>query len=377
MTADIVVIGSGFAARQLVKNIRQQDKQVPIRIIAADSCDEYSKPEISHVFSLGQYAKDLTRQTAADWAEEHNIMLHPNTRVSRIDAAAHTVETSAGLFTYGRLVLATGAEAILPPVPGNELMYTLNSQQEYCRCEAELQNAEHVLLIGGGLIGTELAMDLNRAGKSVTLVDRSSSLLSTLMPPEVSSRLQHRLVKDGVRLNFNTQIQRVERVNDRLVAHLDNGQCLSTDAVICAIGLRPNVELAQSAGLTTRLGIVVNDRLNTSDKDIYALGDCAEIQGKLLPYLQPALLAAMTLGKNLNGKAATLILPAMLCKVKTPEMPLHLAGDTGNPALSWNIDVSRAGIIARGMDDAGLLRAFVVSEDHMKTAFTLLKQLAR
>ena len=104
------------------------------------------------------------------------VLQHLNDDAFHRTIAAHRIETTAGDFTFGKLVLATGAEALVPPVSGSELMYTLNSQQEYRRCEENLRDAKRVLLIGGGLIGTELAMDLNRAGKQVTLVDRSGSL---------------------------------------------------------------------------------------------------------------------------------------------------------------------------------------------------------
>ncbi len=375
MPADIVIIGSGFAARQLVKFIRQQDKAVPVRIIAADSCNEYNKPELSHVFSMGHRADDLTRQTAAEWAESQNIMLHPFTFVRGIDRAAHCVQTSAGDLSYGKLVLATGASAIVPAVQGSDLVYTLNSQQAYRKCEASLINAKRVLMIGGGLIGTELAMDLNRAGKQVTVVDRSATLLSALLPPEIGGRLQNRLVRSGVQFRFQTEISGLVRDRDGLEVRFSNGESGRFDAAVCAIGLRPDLALAQEAGIAVRRGIVVDDTLATSAPDIYALGDCAEIQGRLMPYLQPAMLAAMTLGKNLTGRSAKLTLPAMLIKVKTPAMPLHLAGDPANPTYQWQMTFSPTGIIAKGYDESGELRAFVVSEDHMQMAFSMLKEI--
>lgn len=377
MSSDIVIIGSGFAARQLVKNLRQRDSARPIRLIAADSCDEYNKPELSHVFSQRQRADDLTRLPAASFAEKNNLILHPWTRVTRIDAAAHRIETSAGEFSFGKLVLATGAEAMVPPISGSELMYTLNSQQAFRQCEEDLHSARRVLLLGGGLIGTELAMDFNRAGKAVTVIDRASHLLAALMPPEIGARLQQRLVSAGVEMRFNSELSALGRHHDTLVATLSNGERLCYDAVVCAIGLRPNIALAQAAGLQTRHGIVVDDALQTSHPDIYALGDCAEIQGRVMPWLQPAQLAAITLAQNLTGNGASLTLPAMLIKVKTPDLPLHLAGNSGAPDLSWQMTFSKAGIIAKGLNPQGELTAFVVSEDHMKQAFPLLKQLSR
>lgn len=174
---------------------------------------------------------------------------------------------------------------------------------------------------------------------------------------------------------FKTEITEVVRHHDSLIVTFSNGHRQSFDAVVCAIGLRPAMALARDAGIKVRRGIVVNDALATSAEDVYALGDCAEIQGKLMPYLQPATLAAMTLAKNLTGGAAELTLPTMLVKVKTPAMPLHLAGDPANQTLIWNMEFSPAGVIAKGCDDTGELRAFVVSEDHMKMAFSLLKDI--
>ncbi|MDV5140358.1 NADH:flavorubredoxin reductase NorW [Chimaeribacter arupi] len=375
MTDDIIIIGAGFAARQLVKHLRRLDSRLSLRLIAADSADEYHKPELSQVFSQRQRAEDLTRLPAQAFAESHNLMLHPHTPVTRIDRAAQRVVTDAGTFTYHHLVLALGAEARIPPIPGRELMHTLNSQQEYRRAEAELQGAQRVLLLGGGLIGTELAMDLNRAGKQVMLVDRAAALLATLMPPEVSARLQHRLIGSGVQMYFNAEAAALARQDDQITATLADGRTLHADAVVCAIGLMPNIALAQGAGLQTRHGIVVDAHLATSDPAIFALGDCAEIQGRLWPYLQPAQLAAMTLAKNLTGARDSLRLPPMLIKVKTPDLPLHLAGEATAPDLHWVVEAGRDGLIACGRDDQQQLQAFVVSEGRMKEAFLLLKQL--
>ncbi|ALB69974.1 NADH:flavorubredoxin reductase NorW [Cronobacter muytjensii] len=375
MTQELIVIGSGFAARQLVRHLRQQDSTRPVRVIAADSGDDYNKPDLSHVFTNGQRADDLTRQSAGEWAEQSHILLHPFTQATAIDTAARTVTTTAGTFPWRQLVLATGAQAIVPPVEGSELMFTLNSQQEYRRCEAALRDAKRVLLLGGGLIGTELAMDLNRAGKQVTLVDTGTSLLSSVLVPEISARLQTVLAQNGVTLRLCTGLSSLARHHDSLVATLTDGHQQSVDAVVCAIGLRPDLTLAKSAGLVTRRGIVVDDRLATSHPDIYALGDCAEIRGRLLPFLQPAQLCAMTLARNLCGAAQNLTLPAMLVKVKTPLMPLHLAGDTANRELDWEMRITADGVVARGLDGQGTLRAFVVSEERIKQAFGLLKEL--
>ncbi|MGM8809835.1 NADH:flavorubredoxin reductase NorW [Enterobacter cloacae] len=375
MSNGIVIIGSGFAARQLVKNIRKQDANVPLTMIAADSMDEYNKPDLSHVISLNQRADDLTRQTAGEFAEQFNLRLFPYTWVTDIDADAHVVKAKDKTWQYDKLVLATGASAFVPPVTGRELMMTLNSQQEYRASETQLRDAKRVMIVGGGLIGTELAMDFYRAGKAVTLVDHAASILSVLMPAEVSSRLQHRLTDMGVHLLLKSQLQHLTETEGGIRATLDRHRSLEVDVVVAATGLRPETALAHRAGAETGRGVKVNSYLQTTQPDIYALGDCAEINGQVLPFLQPIQLSAMYLAKNLLGNSAPLKLPAMLVKVKTPALPLHLAGETQRQDLNWQIAVEAQGMVARGSDADGQLRAFVVSEDRMKEAFALLKSL--
>ena len=160
-------------------------------------------------------------------------------------------------------------------------------------------------------------------------------------------------------------------------ARLDDERIVDADVVVAATGLLPHTALAQAAGLQTRRGIVVDATLQTSQPHIFALGDCAEINGQVLPFLQPIQLSAMTLAKNLTGSLAQLTLPAMLVKVKTPLMPLHLAGETSRADLRWRIATDAAGMVAKGVDDSDKLRAFVVSEDRMKEAFALLKALGQ
>ncbi|PIK82003.1 FAD-dependent oxidoreductase [Raoultella ornithinolytica] len=377
MSDGIVIIGSGFAARQLVKNIRKQDTHIPLTLIAADSMDEYNKPDLSHVVSRGQRADDLTLQTAGEFAEQYHLRLFPYTWVSDLDAAAKVVKSQDREWRYDKLVLATGAAPFIPPVPGHELMLTLNSQREYGAAQSQLHDAQRVLIVGGGLIGCELAMDFCRAGKAVTVVDNSASVLSALMPPEVSSRLQHRLTDMGVHLMLKTQLEGLEQTADGIRVSLDRQRSVTVDAVVAAAGLRPETALARHAGLMIRRGVVVNSRLQTSDPAIYALGDCAEINGSVLPFLQPILLSAMCLAKNLLSQANELTLPPMLVKVKTPDLPLHLAGETQRDDLTWNLVTAKEGVVAKGVDAANQLRAFVVSEDRMKEAFALLKQLVR
>lgn len=375
MSGEIVIIGAGFAGYQLVKSLRKLDAERPIRLVTSDSGDEYNKPDLSHIFSQGRGAAALTRLAAGAFAEQHRVTLQPATRVESIDLAARRIHTADGSHDYAQLVLATGAGAIVPPIAGRELLLTLNSQREYAAAESQLRDARRVLVLGAGLIGSELAMDLLTSGREVVLVDQAASVLASLMPAAVSARLQASLIADGATLCLGTSVQRLERVDGGIRATLGNGRQIDCDAAIAAVGLRPNVELAQRAGLTVGRGIQVDQFLRTSDEHVFALGDCAELDGRVLPFLQPTLLAAGALARTLLGAPQALKLPPMLTRVKTPRLPMQLAGETSGAHLDWQLAIDGKGMQAEARDAEGRLRGFVVSEGRLQNAFTLLRQL--
>lgn len=378
ISREIVVIGSGFAAQQLVKSLRKLDAEQPIRLITADSGDEYNKPDLSHVVSRGCPAAAMTRLSGSDFAEQQRIALLPHCSVLGIDPARRLVLTAQGEFPYGQLVLATGASAVRPELPGSEHLVTLNSQQEYAAAEGAIQQARRILVLGAGLIGCELAMDMASDGREVTLVDLADSPLSALLPATLTQPLQQALRSQGVSLRFGTGLARMDdQPGDGWRVTLSDGRVSEQDLVIAAIGLRPNLALARGAGLAVERGILVDDRLQTSDPHIFALGDCVQWRGQLLPFLQPIVLGANALARTLLGTPSPLSLPPMLVKVKTPRYPLQLAGRTRGEDLAWQCRWNSHGMVAEARNQAGELCGFVVGGDQMSAAFPLLRQLPR
>ncbi|MCB2384041.1 NADH:flavorubredoxin reductase NorW [Shewanella sp. N2AIL] len=378
MPRPIVIIGSGFAAYQLVKTLRRLNTEQAITLITADSGDEYHKPDLSHVFSRQQMAADLIKLTAAEFAKEQQIDLLNHSEVTHIDKDRKVVFCTQGReVAYEKLVLATGARPFIPKMSGDAInaIHTFNSLSEYQACQANIRSAAKVLVIGAGLVGVELAMDLATAGKQVFLVDPQASLMANLLPEMLSQKLAAVLAKQGVTVQLQTRVSQLQHQDSSIAVSLDNDLHFTCDAVICAAGLIPNSQLAQNAGLEVNKGIIVNEYLQTSDSDIYALGDCAHINGQSMAYLQPALLSANALASTLLNQATAVNFPAMLVKVKTPLLPMQLGGITVSNVHRWRVDIDAQGTCIKALDADEILLGFIVTEDKMKQAFGLLKQL--
>lgn len=375
----IVIIGSGFAAYQLVKSIRRANQEQAIMVITAGSGDDYVKPELSHVFSKKLTAQDMVKQSGADFAAEYNITLMNHTRVDGINRTEKTVSCQGLEIAYESLVLATGAQSFVPFVDGDAAkdIITLNSLEEYQQSQAKLAAAKSVLVVGAGLVGTEIAMDLAIADYKVILSDRADALLPSLLPEFVSSQLYQTMRRQGVELQLGNELSCMTRTDAGIAVSFKNGHTTTVDSVLFAAGLKPNTALANDAGLVVNRGIVVDKQLNTNDPHIFAIGDCAEIDGKHLAFLQPIILSANALAKTLTGSVTEVMFPAMLVKVKTPLFPIQLSGNTTASDANWQVELTTLGMTAKAYDSAEQLIGFVVTQANMPEAFKLLRLLPK
>jgi len=381
MNNPIIIIGSGFAAYQLIKTIRRTDKEIKISVFTSDDGHDYNKPDLSHVFSKQQQASELVTIAANKFADDFQVDLHSNVYVQAIDISKQQISVAGVNYFYSKLVIATGAKAFVPAIEGDATkeLFTLNSLKEFASCQKMLTNAKRVLVIGGGLIGTEVAMDLNRSGKQVTVVDPNQQVMANMLPDFIATPLQQEMVNSGVQFKLDNSVHDLSYKQDNgnrgIVATFQSGEQLTIDAVISVAGLKANTQLAQQAGLNINRGIVVDEQLKTSANNIYALGDCAEFNGQLRAYLQPIVLAANTLAKVLLGEIANLTLPTMLVKVKTPDFPIQLAGETGAQVDTWKVQFDQMGCISKAYNKELQLIGFVVTQDHMKAAFPLIREV--
>ncbi|WP_299772184.1 FAD-dependent oxidoreductase [uncultured Pseudoteredinibacter sp.] len=363
----LVVIGTGLAAYQLVREWRQKDQRTPLIMISRDDGAYYSKPLLSTGFSKAKTAQDLQSKTAEQMAAELCADIRIFSHVEAIDTQSKTLSLSGLKLPYGKLILALGAQCIQAPLQGNALdrVYQVNDLLDYQRFRtalAGLGQQARVLIIGGGLIGSEYANDLAASGYHIEAVEAMDRVLGTLLPIEASYAVQQGLAKLGVTHHFNTVVEKIDRNSEGLTATLSNGTQVHCDIVLSAIGVRANVQLAEQAALATERGILVGRQLQTSAPDVYALGDCAQVDGHLLYYIEPLNQCAKVLANNLAGEPEQSVsYGVMPVTIKTPACPTVVCPPPRDLAGQWKIMGEGINIKAEFVDDSGALRGFALT----------------
>lgn len=360
--AGIVIVGSGLAGYTLAREWRKRDKAVPVTVVTRDHGGFYSKPMLSNGYGSGRPVAGLVTSTAEAMASQLGITVSARTEVRAIDRAARVLHTDQGAIPYRQLVLALGADPIRLPIGGDaaDRVLSVNDWDDYARFRAAADPAQHVLVIGAGLIGCEFANDLCLGGKAVALVDVAERPLGRLLPPIAADRLRSALAQSGVSWHLGTQVVRVDAAGDRLAVTLADGTTIATDLVLSAVGLRPRTALAGAAGLATGRGITVDRHLATSDPAIFALGDCAEVEGLVLPYVMPLMQGARALARTLGGEINELEYPAMPVVVKTPALPTVVAPPVHPGAGEWVEQADESGVLARWMSPEGRMLGFAL-----------------
>lgn len=380
----VIIVGTGLAGYTLAREFRKQDESAPLLIITADDGGFYSKPMLSNAFAQGKQASQLASQSATQMAAQLGASIMAGTLVHRIHVIEKKLETSAGTFDYERLVLAVGAQPIRLALAGDaaEEVMSVNNLDDYARFRdaiARCGNAARVVILGAGLIGCEFADDLAGAGHQVTLVDPNTLPIAALAPPPLSSALHAALTERGVKFQLGTAAERVEHGENGLVLTLANGTRIDADIVLSAVGLRPDIGLAQSAGLATGRGIKVDAHGCTSADDVYALGDCAEYTtdtgSGVLPYVAPLMAAARAIARTLTGKRTAIEWKPMPIIVKTLSFPLALVPPPAAAIGVWQETRYGERIICRYYDGNGVMIGFGVAPQEANVRQALISEL--
>ena len=325
----IVIIGAGLAGWHVIDAIRAKDKDIPITLITADSGDRYHKPMLTMAISQKKSAADLVRATGIDAAEAANIKLLANTQVTDVDTTTQQLQlisalrsdpvyTNYATIGYDRLVLAMGAHPIFPKSLPEDLVWHVNHIERFGQLQEKLATgSQHVAIVGAGMVGTEIAEDLLKAGHQVTLIDLNDAPLSQMLPPKATSRIAQAVNSQGINFLGGYQVSAITRLSDgklqvsyeALASATDSSTAepiepLIVDHVIASTGLTVDDKLPTAAGVEfdRRTGIVVDaPTLRTSTANIYAIGDCMSIDGVPCRYVAPLRAQAATIADDVLG----------------------------------------------------------------------------
>lgn len=373
----IVIVGSGLAGYTVIREIRKLDKEIPITLVTKEPGYFYSKPMLSTALAGKKKAAQLISTPAEAMASQLGLNILSETDVHAIDSAKQIINTSKGEITYRQLVLALGADQIHLPLQGNAAheVLTVNDLEDYAKFRNAISGKKKVAILGAGLIGCEFANDLVLGNYEVDVIDLAPQALGRLIPEMAANNLQSKLSAAGVRWHFNTTVQSIDRNGNELNITLANGTLIASDVVLSAVGLKPRLDLAKAAGIATGIGIQVNRELETNAPHVYALGDCAEVEGLVLPYVMPIMQAARALAVTLTGQRTALTYPAMPVMVKTPALATIVSPPAKGATGQWKTNPVEGGLEARFESDDGKLLGFVLMGTATAQRGALTKEL--
>lgn len=324
----VVIVGAGLAGWHVIDAIRAKDKDIPITLITADNGDRYHKPMLTMAISQNKSATDLVRATGADAAAAANVNLHANTQVSDVNAASQQlhlisalrsdpVYTNYATISYDKLVLAMGAHPIFPKSLPEDLVWHVNHIERFGQLQEQLATgSQSVAIVGAGMVGTEIAEDLLKAGHEVTLIDLNDAPLAQMLPPKATARIAQAVKSQGINFLGGCQVSSITRNNEgKLQVSYEpiasatessekQPEPLIVDHVIASTGLLVDDKLPAAAGVEfdRRTGIVVDaTTLRTNASNIYAIGDCMSINGVACRYVAPLRAQAATIADDILG----------------------------------------------------------------------------
>lgn len=377
MSAPVVIIGTGLAGYNLAREFRKLDSETPLLLITADDGRSYSKPMLSTGFGKNKDADGLSMAEPGAMAEQLKAEVRTHTRISGIDAGHKRLWIGEEAVPYRDLILAWGAETVRVPIEGDggELVFPINDLEDYARFRAAAAGKRRVLLLGAGLIGCEFANDLILGGYEVQLVAPCEQVMPMLLHPAAAAAVQAGLESIGAKFHLGPVLTRLEKVVDGLEAHLSDGQIIPCDVVVSAIGLRPRIDLAAAAGVQVNRGVMVDRYLKTSHANIYALGDCAEVDGLNLLYVMPLMSCARALAQTLAGNPTAVSYGPMPITVKTPVCPLVVSPPPRGSEGIWSVEGQGADVKALCHGADGQLLGYALTGGAVMEKLALNKQL--
>jgi 3-phenylpropionate/trans-cinnamate dioxygenase ferredoxin reductase subunit len=312
MRVGTVIVGTGQAGFQTAASLRSEGYADPITLIGEEPHIPYNRPPLSKGFVLGTQDAESIELRPVNFYKTHQINLLCGERVVGISRAEKQIEiASGGNLSYDSLVLAVGASNRRLPVPGGDLdgVLYLRSLAEAIFVKKRIEESQRIVVIGGGFIGMELAAVAGALGKSVTVIEALPRVMARVVAPIISDFFHGLHSSRGVKILCGVTVTEIRGVDGRVSeVMVSDGSIHAADLVLVGIGVVPNVELARDAGLAISNGIVVDEFLQTEDRNIFAIGDCAEFPNAFaggrvrLESVQNAADQAQCIAKTINGR---------------------------------------------------------------------------
>lgn len=378
MNHPIIVIGTGLAGYQFSREFRKLDTTTPLKMITADEGYFYSKPQLSNAFAMQRTPEQLIHGSAETMSKQLNASILTKKHVTHIDPKNQVIYCQNEAHPFSKLIIACGAEVIHPPLQGtaHNQVLSVNHLTDYMHFCEHIKNKKRIVILGAGLISSEFSNDLSVAGFDVQVVAPAVAPLDLLIPISIGKLLQTALENIGVKFHLNCLANEVEQLPDQTIAlHLSNHEKLIADCVISAIGLKPKIDLVKNTDIAVNRGIIVNRFLETNQLNIYALGDCAEVETYFLPYVAPLLNSARALAHTIAGNKTAVHYPAMPITVKTPAYPLIVCAPQKGCIGEWEMQQDGNNVCASFYDQNKQLRGFILTNQFITKRAELIKQI--
>lgn len=327
----LVVIGNGMAGMRTVEELLKLAPDLyDITVFGAEPHGNYNRILLSPVLAGEKTVDDIMLNTRA-WYAQNGITLHAGDPVVHIDRPRRTLRSAAGVeMKYDRLLLATGSKPFIIPVPGHQLpgVIAFRDIQDVETMMEAARNHRHAVVIGGGLLGLEAANGLLRQGMDVTVVHVMDSLMERQLDKPAAALLKASLERKGLRILLNANTAEIVGPDRVTAVRFKDGSEVPADLVVMTVGVKPNIDLAKSAGLQCDRAIVVDDTLQTFDPRIYAVGECVQHRKALFGLVAPIWDQARVCATHLAGLGhSRYVQQATATKLKVTGVDLYSAGD--------------------------------------------------
>lgn len=355
-----MVIGNGMASLRFLERLTERAPGLyDVTVVGAEPQAAYNRVLLSSLLG-GEVDEAGCAFRGLDWYADHGIRLITGAPVTAIDRENGLVMVGeAHVLPFDKLVLAVGSLPIRLPKPGMDLpgVLTFRDLADVAAIRRAAVAQARAIVIGGGLLGLEAAVGLARLGVDTTLLHVMDRLMERQLDHAAAGLVKRAMEARGIKVLLKADTAAVEGTGrvERLV--LSDGTVLPADLVVMSVGVRPNVGLARDAGIETARGILVDDRMQSSDARISALGECAEHRGQVYGLVEPAYEQAETLSRHFVGEAASYLGTALSTSLKVSGLPVFSAGQIEAPEGAETVLMSDPGL--------GLYRKLVVAEDRL------------